>query len=147
MLMQPGHVLTAPRTPLASVRSIPIMFQRSQEPPPVNNPAPEHAPALASLDSQASQGLRDILAFQKTFPQYGPPTFNPAFHQDRRQQFLAKLPPNSVVVVVGGEEFRRNNDVNYPFRQQNDFYYLTGFDEPDSVAVFQNVPEIGRAHV
>jgi Xaa-Pro aminopeptidase len=35
----------------------------------------------------------------------------------------------------------RNRDVNYPFRQDSDFYYLTGFNEPDALAVF--VP--GRA--
>ena len=30
----------------------------------------------------------------------------------------------------------RSNDVEYIYRQDNDFYYLTGFTEPDSVAVF-----------
>jgi Xaa-Pro aminopeptidase len=30
----------------------------------------------------------------------------------------------------------RNRDVDYPFRQDSDFYYLTGFNEPDALAVF-----------
>jgi Xaa-Pro aminopeptidase len=75
-----------------------------------------------------------------SFPPFGPPPFNPGFHRDRRAAFLATLPANSTVVVMGGSEIRRNNDVNYPFRQQNDFYYLTGFDEPNAVAVLSNVP-------
>ena len=29
----------------------------------------------------------------------------------------------------------RNNDVYYNYRQDSDFHYLTGFGEPDSVAV------------
>src|SRR4030095_17267772 len=33
-------------------------------------------------------------------------------------------------------ELRRNGDVNYEFRQASDFFFLTGFDEPDAVAVF-----------
>jgi Xaa-Pro aminopeptidase len=30
----------------------------------------------------------------------------------------------------------RNRDVDYPFRQDSDFYYLTGFNEADALAVF-----------
>ena len=30
----------------------------------------------------------------------------------------------------------RNRDAEYPFRQDSDFHYLTGFNEPEAVAVF-----------
>jgi Xaa-Pro aminopeptidase len=54
---------------------------------------------------------------------------------DRRQRFAEAL-GDAIAVIPGGAEVRRNNDVHYPFRQNSDFYFLTGFDEPDSVAVF-----------
>jgi len=41
------------------------------------------------------------------------------------------------IALIGSAAVRaRNRDVNYPFRQDSDFYYLTGFNEPDSLAVF-----------
>lgn len=41
------------------------------------------------------------------------------------------------IALIGSASVRtRNRDVNYPFRQDSDFYYLTGFNEPDSLAVF-----------
>ncbi|MBY0404404.1 MAG: aminopeptidase P N-terminal domain-containing protein, partial [Cyanobacteria bacterium] len=82
--------------------------------------------------------------YLKSFSPFAPPAFNPAFHQERRQALLAQLPPKSLVIVMGGEEIRRNNDVNYPFRQQNDFYYLTGFAEPNAMAILQKDETISR---
>ncbi len=41
------------------------------------------------------------------------------------------------IALIGSAATRiRNRDVDYPFRQDSDFYYLTGFNEPDSLAVF-----------
>jgi Xaa-Pro aminopeptidase len=48
----------------------------------------------------------------------------------------------SIAIVPGAKPKIRNSDVEYPFRQDSDFHYLTGFDEPD--AVFVLIP--GRAH-
>lgn len=53
----------------------------------------------------------------------------------RRQQLMAQLAPGSIAIIAGGSETLRNNDVHYPFRQNSDFMYLTGFAEPDAVAV------------
>jgi len=50
----------------------------------------------------------------------------------RRLDVLNSLPPGSVLVVPGAQESRRNNDVNYNFRQDSDFLYLSGFTEPNS---------------
>src|SRR3989442_339014 len=38
-------------------------------------------------------------------------------------------------LLRGAKGARRNGDVNYEFRQSSDFFFLTGFDEPDAVAV------------
>lgn len=76
--------------------------------------------------------------FIKTFPLNGPPPFNESFHASRRELLLSTLPPNSAVVVVGNKEFSRNEDIMFPFRQVSDFTHVTGFNEPDSVAILTN---------
>ncbi len=57
------------------------------------------------------------------------------FHQHNRQKLLASLPENSAVLVSSGAEQIRNRDVEFPFRAESDFFYLTGFTEPDCVLV------------
>lgn len=56
-----------------------------------------------------------------------------AFAQQQRQSLFQKLPANSAVLIASGEEKIRNRDVEYLFRAESDFSYLTGFYEPDSV--------------
>lgn len=51
----------------------------------------------------------------------------------RRQQLMAQLPSGSAVLLAGATMQSRNSDVEYMFRQDSSFYYLTGFDEPDAV--------------
>lgn len=60
----------------------------------------------------------------------------------RRVAFMADMEPNSIAIVPSAVEQTRNRDVEYPFRQDSDFYYLSGFDEPDAVLVL--LP--GREH-
>ncbi len=55
-------------------------------------------------------------------------------HEDRRERFAA-IVGDLIVVIPAGFEQTRNDDVDHPFRQQSDFYYLTGFEEPDAVAL------------
>ncbi len=43
------------------------------------------------------------------------------------------LPNNTLAMVYSGEHAYRNNDVDYPFRPDSNFYYLTGFDEPQAL--------------
>lgn len=53
----------------------------------------------------------------------------------RRQTLMAKLPKNSAIVLYAAPEVERNNDVTYPHRQNSYFWYLTGFPEPNAIAV------------
>jgi len=53
---------------------------------------------------------------------------------DRRLRFAAAI-GDALAIVPGAHEARRNGDVHYEFRQSSDFFFLTGFDEPDAVAV------------
>jgi Xaa-Pro aminopeptidase len=60
------------------------------------------------------------------------------FHA-RRQRVLESLGDGSVMIVPSARVFSRNSDVEHPYRQDSDFHYLTGFDEPDSVALLTTV--------
>jgi Xaa-Pro aminopeptidase len=53
----------------------------------------------------------------------------------RRKRFAEEI-GDGLAVIVGGRESLRNFDSWYPFRQDSDFHFLTGFPEPDAVAVF-----------
>ncbi|MEW6446293.1 MAG: Xaa-Pro aminopeptidase [Pseudomonadota bacterium] len=53
----------------------------------------------------------------------------------RRKRLLARLGPDAVAILPAAVERVRNRDTHYPFRQDSDFRYLTGFDEPDAVLV------------
>ena len=53
----------------------------------------------------------------------------------RRKQLMQMAGEGSIIIVPAGEERVRNNDVLYPFRQDSDFLYLTGFPEPNAMLV------------
>ena len=48
---------------------------------------------------------------------------------------MAAARPSAVAVLPSAPVFVRNNDVEHEYRQDSDFFYLTGFDEPESVVV------------
>ena len=54
----------------------------------------------------------------------------------RRQKLMQSL-AGGAIIITAGHDAPRNNDVDYEFRQQSPFWYLTGFDEPDAVAVLR----------
>ena len=53
----------------------------------------------------------------------------------RRRALLKQMGRDSIAVVPTAPVRMRNNDVEYAYRPDSDFFYLTGFAEPDSVAV------------
>ena len=52
---------------------------------------------------------------------------------ERRQRFAAAL-GDGIALIPRAQETVRNGDVHHEFRQASDFFFLTGFDEPDAVA-------------
>ncbi len=60
----------------------------------------------------------------------------------RRKQLMRMMGADSIAILPTNPEQSRNRDVDFPFRPDSDFYYLTGFAEPDAVAVL--IP--GRKH-
>ncbi len=65
--------------------------------------------------------------FAKTIP--------PQEFAQRRQRLMQQLGKGAVALLAAAPEAPRNRDVYYPYRQDSDFYYLTGFPEPEAVAV------------
>lgn len=60
----------------------------------------------------------------------------------RRRRLMQEMDESSIAIIPAAPERLRNRDVEYTYRPDSDFYYLTGFDEPQAVAVL--IP--GRAH-
>ena len=50
-------------------------------------------------------------------------------------ELMRRMEPDSVAIITSAPEAVRSNDTEYRYRQDSDFYYLTGFREPESIAV------------
>lgn len=64
------------------------------------------------------------------------PSIDPQICYKRRAD-VAPLLKGSALVLPSLPEYVRSNDVNYEYRQETNLYWLTGFEEPDSVFVFR----------
>ena len=60
----------------------------------------------------------------------------------RRRQLMRMMGSDSIAILPTAPERIRNRDVEYTYRPDSDFFYLTGFPEPEAVAVL--IP--GRKH-
>lgn len=63
-------------------------------------------------------------------------------YSQRRSEFFDAI-GDGLAVIPAGRETVRNNDVHHTFRQDSDFHFLTGFPEPESVAVFDPAHDDG----
>jgi Xaa-Pro aminopeptidase len=61
---------------------------------------------------------------------------NAEIFADRRRRFLNAIGSGAVAIMPSAPVSLRSGDVEFIYRQDNDFYYLTGFAEPESVALF-----------
>lgn len=91
--------------------------------------------ATQPLRELTRAGLKDMKG--KNTPQFSVQDFS-----GHRQELMALMETNSIAILPSALLQTRNGDVAYRFRQDSDFHYLTGFDEPDSVFVL--IP--GREH-
>lgn len=64
------------------------------------------------------------------------PSFDISIFKKRREK-IGKTIPDSALVLFSNPEFIRNHDVHYEYRQDSNFFYMTGFEEPESVFVFR----------
>ena len=60
----------------------------------------------------------------------------------RRRELMDLMEPNSIAIVPAAPSRTRSRDTEYPYRQDSDFFYLSGFPEPEAVLVL--IP--GREH-
>lgn len=60
------------------------------------------------------------------------------FHRERRQQLIDQLPENSMAVLFSAPIRNRSLDVNHPYHQDSNFYYLTGCKDPHAVLLLFN---------
>jgi Xaa-Pro aminopeptidase len=50
-------------------------------------------------------------------------------------EFMKRMDQKAVAIIPAAREATRSNDTQYRYRQDSDFFYLTGFEEPESIAV------------
>lgn len=50
-------------------------------------------------------------------------------------EFMNRMDENSVAIIPAAREAVRSHDLNFRYRQNSDFFYLTGFEEPEAIAV------------
>lgn len=53
------------------------------------------------------------------------------------EEFIRRMTQGSIAIIPSAREATRSNDTHYRFRQDSDFFYLTGFEEPDAIAVIK----------
>jgi Xaa-Pro aminopeptidase len=64
-------------------------------------------------------------------------TENIEIFKRRRERVIRGMTANTALIVSSNPEFVRNDDVHYPYRQDSNFYYLTGFEEPESILILR----------
>ena len=64
--------------------------------------------------------------------------FNVNIFKTRRAEVAKRMEDNSILILSSSKLVSRNNDTTFPFRQDSNFYYLTGFQEPDSILIVQS---------
>jgi Xaa-Pro aminopeptidase len=55
--------------------------------------------------------------------------------REQLKRFIDQMEENSIAIITAAHEKTRSYDTEFKFRQDSDFWYLTGFPEPDAIAV------------
>lgn len=64
------------------------------------------------------------------------PAFDMNIFAERRNKIGAEI-PGSALVVASHPEYIRNHDCQFPYRQDSNLFYLTGWEEPDSILILR----------
>jgi Xaa-Pro aminopeptidase len=78
------------------------------------------------------------------FPLLTPPQ---SMFRAHREKFLLEVPPDGIAILRSAPTRVFSNDTDYPYRQDSDFYYLTGLEEPDAVALLKGSAADGKRYV
>ncbi|MFD0763430.1 aminopeptidase P family protein [Mucilaginibacter lutimaris] len=60
---------------------------------------------------------------------------NEQLFTNNRKNFVSRIKPNSIAIFHSNDEYPRNGDQTFIFKQNPDFYYLTGIDQEQSILV------------
>jgi len=63
--------------------------------------------------------------------------YDSATFKQRRDELINHFQDNAVAIITTNDTYLRNGDVDYEFRPASCFFYLTGFDEPNAVAIIK----------
>lgn len=78
-------------------------------------------------------GIGVVASAQETDDRIPKDLLTASFHKDRREALRKMMPPKSVAVFFANPVRNRANDVDFHYHQNPDFYYLTGYNEPNSL--------------
>ncbi len=88
-----------------------------------------------------------LLLTTAAFAQF-PDKLSKEFHKERRTAFRAQMPANSVAVFFANPVRNRANDVDYVYHQDPDFFYLTGYKEPNAaLVIFSKKQKQGKTSI
>src|SRR5205807_5870534 len=92
-----------------------------------------HAVA-ADLRRQGHRGFRRVALTQLQYRFNFVPEENRMI-KPQLAEFMRRMDKDSVAIIPAAREAVRSHDTNYRYRQNSDFFYLTGFEEPEAIAV------------
>ncbi len=72
-------------------------------------------------------------------PGYNARPMQVEWHAERRRALLETMGEGTVALFPAAREATRNHDVEHPYRQDSDFFYLTGFEEPEALLILTRV--------
>lgn len=83
-----------------------------------------------------AQELPDnLLSKELSYYQYDKDFLTADFHKARRESLRKLLPDSSIAIFFSAPERNRSNDVYYEYHQDPNFYYLSGFREPNALLI------------
>jgi len=59
-----------------------------------------------------------------------------SFFVENRQKIIKELKPDSVAIIHSNDELTRSGDQHFPYRQNSDFFYLTGLEQEKCILTF-----------
>jgi len=83
-----------------------------------------------------------ILFLEGNAQSYFADGLDPSFHKERRKALRSIMPNNSAVVFFSNPVKNRSNDTEFKYRPNSDFYYLTGFREPNAALIILKNPQM-----
>ncbi|CCD22470.1 aminopeptidase NDAI_0A03130 [Naumovozyma dairenensis CBS 421] len=108
--------------------------------------APRLIPSLISKRNKFTSRLRSPIQAGQPLHETRPNLLKPGEltpgitaleYFQRRHDLMGRLPLNSCLILQSNQVKYASGAVFYPFQQDNDFYYLTGWNEPDSIMILE----------